>query len=656
MLGVAHTVPAGEYLACPFTSKVLLFPDVIQPFGWPVVEYSNEGSASKAHEHVVILTKDRLRELSWCHSPEDTLDVDNDNNELKREFQRVLVEKIQSRAAPGDVICHVSGPNLEIFDLLRHCHHIELSVTYTTSPGLPFRVFETGAWMHWHYGKAGQEDGNSYKWVVPAPIDVDRWRFCEEPDDYALYLGLVTPRQGIDILVEIAKRSPDLPIRVYGPGDPSPWVSRAPPNLIFKGPIRECERAEVMGRARCILNPTYTIEPSGRSGIEAQLCGVPLIGTSYGALQETMLEGITGYRCHTLADWLEAVRLSKSLDRKQIAAWARNRYSKESVGKQYDWVLRQLRDLTGSGWYAERSRKFAIKRRIWLFLPYFGAFPNYFQLYLDSLRNNAGYLSVFLISDNDLSEYRLPDNLIVISTTLATLRQKIARFFGDEFHLVTDPDTLLKSPYKICDFRIIYPILFSDIIEQYGVTEDDFVGWGDCDLIFGRFSDFLDRDNDYHVIGGFHGHLTAFRNTAIFRTLFRKIMDLPALLLDDKSHIIDEVAFRQPLLDCLAQNRYSMFYTNRYFCDIVPRVFFGLYRTDHAQREKNFFDAYNPQKEISYVRYDRDGRLTIFYDDGDSRPSLYCHLQKRIMALHFERAEEGYYIGQHAFSLSQQSH
>ena len=34
VLGVAHTIPHEDYLVCAFTAKVLLFPEVIQPFGW----------------------------------------------------------------------------------------------------------------------------------------------------------------------------------------------------------------------------------------------------------------------------------------------------------------------------------------------------------------------------------------------------------------------------------------------------------------------------------------------------------------------------------------------------------------------------------------------------------------------------------------------
>jgi hypothetical protein len=662
VLGVAHTVPSEDYLLCAFTAKVLLFPEVIQPFGWHVIEYSNEGSESTAREHVVILTKDRLRTLSKRKSREEPHDVDVGNTELREEFQRILVEKVRSRAKPGDVICHVWGPNMEVYEKFRSCHHVEICVGYTASPGLPFRVYESSAWMHWHYGKAGQEDGHNYKWVIPSPIDADLWTLCSDPDDYAVFLGRIASRKGIETLVEIARRMPELPIHAYGPGDLSDWTIKAPPNLFFKGPVFGKARVDVVRRARCMLMPTAFIEPFGNSGVEAQLCGVPLLATSFGAFQETVVDGVTGFRCHTLADWIEAIHLSESLDRRQIAASAYLRYSKEAIGKKFDWALKQLSDLSARGWYSDKSRKFestAPSRRtakprtprIWLYMPYFGALPNYFQLYLDSLERNADYLSVLLLTDLDLAKYRMPENIIVAPTSISDLRKNSARLIETELGTSLRSDCLLKQPYKLCDFRILYPELFREIGECHGVTSEDFVGWGDCDVIYGRFSDFLDLRGDYEVIGGFHGHLTAFRNTVSFRKLFKTIENLPKLLVDDKSHIVDETAFRGPLLDLLAKRQGKLFYTNRYFCDIVPECFFGLFRPDYAQRPRNFFDAYNPTKDIDHLYYDREGRLTVVYENLDSRQAMYCHLQKRAMSINFDRYENGYYIRENTFSL-----
>jgi predicted SAM-dependent methyltransferase/glycosyltransferase involved in cell wall biosynthesis len=661
ILGVAHTVPHEDYLVCAFTAKVLLFPDVIQPFGWNVVEYSNEGSASNAREHVVILTKARLQSLSKRTSREEPMDADVNNRDLQDEFQRVLVEKLRERVRPGDIVCHVWGPNMEVYQAFPNCHHVEMCVGYTASPGLPFRMYESSAWMHWHYGKAGQEDGHNYKWVIPSPIDTGIWEYCDRPDNYAVFLGRVTGRKGINTLVEIARRMPELPIHIYGPGDTSGWPD-APPNVIFKGPVFGRERVEAVRRARCMLMPTVFIEPFGNSGVEAQLCGVPLIGSSFGAFCETIVEGVTGYRCNTLADWVEAIRGCTTLDRRQISESAHNRYSKEVIGRQYDRAFKQLADLSRRGWYEDQSHKFAgsviapisetwrpRQRRIWLYLPYYGQFPNYFQLYLDSLARNKDCLSVFLITDNDLANYHVPENLFRIEMPLDELRQRCASLLANEFGLAVEPQLLIKGPYKLCDFRAMYPKLFDDISHRYGVTEEDFVGWGDCDIIYGRFSDFLDLDEDYHIIGGYHGHLTAFRNIEGFRNLFRSVDGLSELLLDDKSHIVDEIAFRKPLLEFLERNRYRMFYSNRYFCDVVPEQFFSLFRKDHAQRTTKFFDGYHPEKDIEHIFCERDGRLTIQYKDGESRRGLYCHLQKRSMSLAPGRYEQGYYIRETSF-------
>jgi hypothetical protein len=83
----------------------------------------------------------------------------------------------------------------------------------------------------------------------------------------------------------------------------------------------------------------------------------------------------------------------------------------------------------------------------------------------------------------------------------------------------------------------------------------------------------------------------AVRNIDSFRKLFRAVASLPELLVDEKGHIVDEIAFRRPLLDLLERNRYKI-NINRYFCDIVPECFFGLFRQHYAQRKKNFLDSH----------------------------------------------------------------
>jgi hypothetical protein len=262
---------------------------------------------------------------------------------------------------------------------------------------------------------------------------------------------------------------------------------------------------------------------------------------------------------------------------------------------------------------------------------------------------NTDMLVVFLLTDIDLSPYRLPRNLILIPMTFDVLRRRIASCLADEFGISVNPENCIEEPYKLVDFKPLYPKLFQSILDQYGVNADDFVGWGDCDLVYGKFSNFIEQLEDYHVIGGFHGHFTAFRNVDSFKNLFTLIEGVPDSLLDNKIHLVDEVGLREPLMSLIEQNHYRMFYINRFFCDVVPPCYYHLSRPDHASWDKNFFDVYNSMKNIDHLFYDDDGKLTVIYDDGTQRECIYCHLQKRPMDVRIDAAGNGFIIRENSF-------
>ena len=86
------------------------------------------------------------------------------------------------------------------------------------------------------------------------------------------------------------------------------------------------------------------------------LCGTPLLSVSYGAFTETIEDEVTGFRCHTLGDWLAALAHAPMLDRAYIAERARRLYGFNRVGKMYDRAFKQIADLHGEGWYSSHSQ------------------------------------------------------------------------------------------------------------------------------------------------------------------------------------------------------------------------------------------------------------------------------------------------------------
>jgi hypothetical protein len=80
-----------------------------------------------------------------------------------------------------------------------------------------------------------------------------------------------------------------------------------------------------------------------------------------------------------------------------------------------------------------------------------------------------------------------------------------------------------------------------------------------------------------------------------------------------------------------------------------------MFRKNHSDLPKNFFDVYHSDKNISYLFYDKQHeKLFVKYDETDEMNEvLYCHLQKRKMELPFKEyeCENGFYINEHSFSL-----
>ena len=140
-----------------------------------------------------------------------------------------------------------------------------------------------------------------------------------------------------------------------------------------------------------------------------------------------------------------------------------------------------------------------LKNKCTFIIPYFGKFPNYFNLFLKSCENNSEFK--WLIFTDDLNQYNYPSNVQVHYMRFNDLKELINSKF--------DFDVSLERPYKLCDFKPAYGYIF----EEY-LTDTDFWGHCDIDLVFGKLSDFISDEllNKYDKLFCL-GHLVLYRNT-----------------------------------------------------------------------------------------------------------------------------------------------
>lgn len=348
LLGLFHTQTTIKYSHCAFTGKVLRFPKMMQRYGYEVIEYSNHESESTADEHVEILNKEEFESFFGKRKKTDFF---GDNacvgNAAHKLFEERLIIELRKRVKEKDIICHPFGHAYQrLLTEFPSNHHVETGIGYPTLMPNSFKIFESYAWMHYHQGKENRQ-GKNYEWVVPNYFDLDDWEPKDKPGDYLAFLGRICGVKGMDTIRAIADYSP-WPIILHGQGDASPWEH---PNIFYEGPISGKKRSDFLRNARAALMPTNFTEPFGGSGVEAMLCGTPLIAVDYGAFTETIVDGVTGFRCHTLQDWLDAIDKAGDLDRKQIARITRERYSLETCGEKYDKIFKDINALWDKGWY-----------------------------------------------------------------------------------------------------------------------------------------------------------------------------------------------------------------------------------------------------------------------------------------------------------------
>jgi glycosyltransferase involved in cell wall biosynthesis len=361
LLGLPHTVTDDAHHHCAYTAKVQKLPAMMRPHGYEIIHYGVAGAQTASNEHVDIMTRAEQNGLRGHDGSDHSKFVGDDGDistPLYKEFNRRLRNALRERVALNDLVLlpfgwgHAQAVHGLPFTLVES--GIGYPNLYDGATNVVHRIYESYAWLHYHHGMT-QRIGINYEWVIPNYFDVDEWTARPKTTpNTVVYLGRLTPLKGLPTVVEIAHQRPDLHIIICGQGDPTPYLTE--PNIEYRAPITGRARSDLLGNAMAVLMPSIYAEPFGGVNVEAQLCGTPMLTTDCGAFTETVEDEVTGFRCHTLGDWLAGLERAPELDRKYIAARARRLYGFERVGKMYDRAFQQINDLvTGAGWYSPRS-------------------------------------------------------------------------------------------------------------------------------------------------------------------------------------------------------------------------------------------------------------------------------------------------------------
>jgi glycosyltransferase involved in cell wall biosynthesis len=191
------------------------------------------------------------------------------------------------------------------------------------------------------------------RWVgtVYNAIDLDNYHFREQPGDYLVFLGRISPEKRPDRAIEIA-RDVGMRLIIAAKVDPAdreyyehaiaPLI-RANRGLVeFIGEVNEQEKDQLLGGAYAYLFPIDWPEPFGLTMAEAMATGTPVIAARCGSVPEVVADGVTGFVCDTLSGMIQAVSRVSEIDRRACRERVERLFSPAAMASGYEAIYRQV--------------------------------------------------------------------------------------------------------------------------------------------------------------------------------------------------------------------------------------------------------------------------------------------------------------------------
>lgn len=393
VVALPHTITGHpDFSACAYTGKIARWCRMMTSLGHEVFHYGAEGSHVDA-EHVSIITREEQEKFFGVLDRERSFLLKWDPTQP---YWRIANERaaaaINRRKQMKDFVCLVGGTcHKPLADMVGE-QEVIICEPFVGYYGIStrYRVFESYTHQAAVYGtRSSDPDGCLYDAVIPNYYDPEEFPLVEKKEDYLLYVGRLIRRKGLQIVLDVAKRTgrrlilAGQGVKEKGEGyivteeglrievnhvnsatkDGCCQSAGCPGSVIdvgihYAGTVDAARRAKLMGEAHCLLLPTLYCEPFGGTAVEAQLCGTPAITTDHAAFSETVKHGFSGYRCHTLEQFCWAVEnVNRLASPQEIRERAVRKYSMDNIRWMYWEYFEMLSGLWGAGWYGQNQER-----------------------------------------------------------------------------------------------------------------------------------------------------------------------------------------------------------------------------------------------------------------------------------------------------------
>jgi glycosyltransferase involved in cell wall biosynthesis len=226
-------------------------------------------------------------------------------------------------------------------------YFVEPSIGYLNT-WAPYRAYNSYAWMHYDMGRKLREwEAERWYWtVIPQLFDLSLFGPIvptADKSDYCMVQARMNRDKGIATAINTAKAI-GLPLKLCGRGDPAPWKAMWPEGVEVLGEITVQQKCDLLRHARCLLAPTYYMEPLGNIVPEALASGCPVLTTDWGGFIDTVEHGRTGFRCRSHDEFCWAAEHAHLIEPANCRVWAEANCGWDVIGVAYEAFFRAIAD------------------------------------------------------------------------------------------------------------------------------------------------------------------------------------------------------------------------------------------------------------------------------------------------------------------------
>jgi len=328
---ITHT----RYRMDPFNVAALKFIENMKQRGWNMIHYGHE-SAEVDCDNEVCVTNEEF-------APPNDGNLFPHRKDLENIYNQRAIDAVERRKKPGDMLLAFYGlANKPVMDAHSDLKLLEPSIGYPPETVYTqYRAFVSYSQMHYYYGLHRMLLKPSwYDAVIPNAFTPSEFEFRKDKEDYFVYLGRVNYDKGIDLCVQVTERL-GKKLYIAGPATDLQHLGyrTIPKHVELVGYVNPEQRSKLIGSAQCLMCPTHYIEPFGNIAAEAQMCGTPVLATDWGGYVDSVVHGVTGFRCKDFGSFVRAAEKIHELEPQNCRNWAMQNFSDQVVHDKFDeWI------------------------------------------------------------------------------------------------------------------------------------------------------------------------------------------------------------------------------------------------------------------------------------------------------------------------------